>query len=417
MHTIQSISAREILDSRGTPTVEVTCLLAEGQRGVASVPSGASTGEHEARELRDGDSTRYNGMGVQTVVRTIIGEINHFLSGKSFDQQSLDKALCEFDGTSNKSRLGANALLGVSLAFAKAHALSEGLPLFASLARYRDNEHPTVPTPMFNVLNGGKHAHNGLHIQEYMLVPLGNGTAAEKIRIAVEIMASLRTLLIEAGLSTGVGDEGGFAPTFSSDEEPLVYITKAIKAAGFTFEQCGIAIDSAATTFYKQGSYYLTNDGVEKAYAPSELLEWYIKMVDQYPIVSIEDPFAEEEFEMFGTMVERLGTRIMIVGDDLLTTNRERMVLAAAHQSVNATIIKPNQIGTLSETLEAISYAKEQGWHVIVSHRSGETNDTAIADIAVGVSASFLKAGAPNHGERIAKYNRLMEIETALSLS
>ncbi len=417
MFKIKSVIAHEIFDSRGNPTIEVACVLSDGSKGVASVPSGASTGTNEAHELRDGDTAYHNGKGVKQAIQNVNKEINEHIAGKLFDQQTLDATLCALDSTKNKIRLGANALLGVSLAFAKAVAISQGIPLHLFFTKETGHHFlPRVPSILCNILNGGKHATNGLAIQEYMVVPVGGKTVAEQVKIALSVMDALKKILHNEGNSTELGDEGGFTPSFSSDEDPFVYITRAIVEAGYTFAECAIAIDCAATSFFDNGTYVLRDKGVTRLYSGKELIEWYVSLADKYPIISIEDPFEENEFQLFAALADRLKGRVRIVGDDLTTTNAQRMEHAASMNAITAVIIKPNQIGTVSETLDAITFARGQHWDIIISHRSGETNDTAIADLAVGVGARFLKAGAPSREERLVKYRRLIEIEKNFSL-
>lgn len=414
MATITSLSARDIIDSRGNPTIEVSCTLSSGVSAAASVPSGASTGIHEAYELRDEDPARFGGKGVQKAIAFVSGEIYSRLSGVEHSQESLDKALCDLDGTGNKSRLGANAILGVSLAFARASAMEQGVPLFRYIASLGESGALQIPTPAFNIINGGKHADSGLDIQEFMLVPVGIQGIGEQVRAGAEVIASLRTLLHKDGYSIGVGDEGGFAPALPSNESAIEYIVKAITTAGYTTEQCKIALDVAASSFYTDRMYHLTKEGKKQEHTSAELLSWYKELVAKYPIISIEDGYAEEDWEGFANMNTELGGSISIVGDDLLTTNISRIALAHEHNAVNTVLIKPNQIGTLSETIQAVKQAHVYGWATFASHRSGETTDTAIADIAVGLGCRFIKAGSLTRGERVCKYNRLLEIVSEL---
>lgn len=416
MPTITKLSAREIIDSRGTPTVEVECTLSSGSCGTASVPSGASTGAHEACELRDGDKERFGGKGVLKAVAHVEGEIAQTLLQKEWSQRSLDEALIALDGTSNKSRLGANALLGVSFAFARACAEEEGLPLYRHLANLGGVGAVSLPEPAFNIINGGKHADSGLDIQEFMIVPTGIAGMPKKIQAASEIIGTLRALLHDAGLSTGVGDEGGFAPALSSNEEALDYLVRAITQAGYTTDECKIALDIAATSFYHDGTYKVRIFGEAKEGSADDLIEWYKALVSKYPIISIEDGLFEEDWEGFARLKKALGESVHIVGDDLLTTNIERMKLAHDYGSVTTALIKPNQIGTLSETIDAVLLARSYGWTTFASHRSGETTDTFIADFAVGLSCDFLKAGSLTRGERVCKYDRLLEIAEHLAV-
>ncbi len=409
-----SVKAREIIDSRGNPTVEVLCELSSGAVGCASVPSGASTGSHEALELRDHDLKRYNGLGVLAAVGNVQGEINDYVRNKEFDQAALDAMLVKLDETPNKTRLGANAILGVSLAFARARAQEEGLPLYRYLGALSGRNTFAVPQPMFNIINGGKHADSGLDIQEYMIVPSGIDSFKEKIRAAAEIIAALKNILKSNGYSTSVGDEGGFAPKLSSNEEACELILQAISAGGYSTDEIKISIDAAATSFYSDGWYRLKIAGEEKSVDSAGLLTWYETLVAAYPIISIEDGFAEEDWQGFSNMTATLGSRINIVGDDLLVTNESRIAEALQKKAVNAAIIKPNQVGTLTETLRSIACGRAGGLTLFASHRSGETTDTFIADLAVGLSCEYMKSGSLARGERVCKYNRLMEIEETL---
>ncbi len=411
MASIQLLHAREILDSRGNPTLEVTCELSGGFVGTAGVPSGASTGVHEALELRDGDESRYGGLGVLQAVHHIENEISGALLGKEVTQQELDQILIRLDGTEHKTKLGANSILGVSLAFAHASAQEAGQELFEYLGSLAGNERFALPEPFFNIINGGKHADSGLDIQEYLISPLGLPTMHEKVRAGEEVIASLKSILLERGLAVSVGDEGGFAPKLGSNEEAIVLIEQAIRQAGYSFDQIKIAIDVAASSFYKDGMYQIKIRGEEQCLDARGLIDWYTELVDAHPIVSIEDGLAEDDFDGFAKMNEELGARISIVGDDLTVTNKKRIQTAFEKKAINAVIIKPNQIGTLSETIEAITLTKQFGWIPFVSHRSGETMDTTIADLSVGLSCGRIKSGSLTRGERVAKYNRLMEIE------
>lgn len=414
MKTIESLHAREILDSRGNPTVEVTLVLQGGSEGTASVPSGASTGIHESHELRDGDMTRYEGLGVRTAVRNVEEIIGQAIVGSSFDQKSLDEEMIALDGTAQKSHLGANAILGVSLAFAKAYAQDEGLELYEYFAELAGNTEYEMPQPAFNIINGGKHADSGLDIQEFMIVPHAFDAFHEKVRVASEIIHTLKDILSEKGYAVSVGDEGGFAPELSSNEEAFELLTQAIIEAGYSLKQVSFAIDAAATSFYKDGAYHIHRDGSENSFSRQELLVWYQTLIDSYPIISLEDPFAEDDWEGFTEIYAKMGDRIQIVGDDLTVTNIQRIEMAAEKHAINAVLIKLNQIGTLSETIDAVQYTKSLGWAPFISHRSGETTDTCIADLSVGLSCPYIKAGSLTRGERVVKYDRLMEIEDAL---
>lgn len=402
--TIEFISAREIIDSRGNPTVEAKVILKSGAVGVASVPSGASTGIHEAHELRDGDKSRFSGKGVLTAVKNVNEIIFPALRGHdATDQVSIDETMISLDGTANKSRLGANAILAVSLATARAVAEANELELYEYLSTGQNS----APIPMFNVLNGGAHASNNVDIQEFMIVPhglsLNNG-----IRAGVEIYHTLGKILRARGLATGVGDEGGFAPNLSSDEEAIELLCIAIKDAGYDFDKVGIALDVASSEWYEGGKYILPKRN--KTMSAEELIKYYEGLTERYPIISIEDGLAEDDFEGWVALTKALGGKIMLVGDDLFVTNVERLKEGIKLGIGNSILIKPNQIGSLSETLSVIKLAQESGYKVILSHRSGETTDTAISDISVAVGAEFIKSGAPCRGERVAKYNRLTEI-------
>ena len=406
MNQIIAVSASEILDSRGQPTIEVSCVLAGEVKARASVPAGASAGRHEALELRDGDQKRYGGLGVLTAVKNVSEEINRELAGRKFDQASLDQDLIELDGTPNKSRLGANAILGVSLAFARASALAQNQPLYRFLATLAGNPQLTLPQPMFNVINGGRHADSGLRWQEFMLAPIDFPTVREKIEVGAEIIASLKQLLSARGQVTSLGDEGGFAPKLKSNEEALDLLVEAITAAGYDTTRVKIALDVAATTFYQDGRY--------AGQTTAELIATYAELVERYPIISIEDGLAEDDWAGFADLNRQLGARLMLVGDDLTVTNVSRIKKAVESRAVNAVLIKPNQIGTLTETIAAVKMTREAGWTPFASHRSGETDDTFIADLAVGLACPYLKAGSLAREERVLKYNRLMAIEREL---
>ena len=404
-------SAREILDSRGTPTLEASVYLSDGTVGTASVPSGASTGSHEAFEKRDGDRKRYGGKGVLTAVDHVNRSISPELTGMdAYDQYALDARLLTLDGTEQKTHLGANALLGVSLAAARAAANSLGLPLFRYLGGAKAFR---LPVPMMNILNGGKHAANNLDIQEFMVVPLGVESMADAVRIGAEVTAALRELLKAKGLTVAVGDEGGCAPDLKDEREAIEWILSAIEHAGYHTDAVAIALDAAATEWKAEQGYRLPKSG--RAYSAAELVEYWEGLVGQYPIVSIEDGMGEDDFDGWRLLTERLGEELMLVGDDLFVTNPRRLAEGIESGYANAILIKPNQIGTLTETLTVIDLAHRSGYRTIVSHRSGETEDTTIADLAVATSAPFIKTGAPVRGERTCKYNRLMKIERCLA--
>ncbi|MCI0856484.1 MAG: phosphopyruvate hydratase [Chloroflexi bacterium] len=408
---ISAVHAREILDSRGNPTLEVDVHLEDGVMGRAAVPSGASTGKYEALELRDGDMGRYRGKGVLKAIGHVNGEIAKAVIGASAaDQAALDKLLIDLDGTKTKSRLGANAILGVSLAVAHAAAASQGVPLYKHLG---GDDATLLPVPMFNILNGGKHADNSTDFQEYMVIPLGAPTFAEGLRMAVEVYHALAKLIHDRGLSTTVGDEGGFAPPGLANEEAIELVTKAIEEAGYRAgEDVCIALDPATSELYQDGAYVLAREG--KTLSSEELVGLWEDWCARYPIVSLEDGMAEDDWEGWSKLTQRLGDKVQLVGDDLLVTNVERIERGVRERSCNSVLIKLNQIGTLTETLQAIQTAREAGWTVVISHRSGETEDTTIADLAVATGVGQIKAGAPARGERTAKYNRLLRIEEEL---
>ena len=411
MPKIEKIHGREVLDSRGNPTVEAEVYLSDGASGRAMVPSGASTGTHEATELRDGDARRYGGRGVQTAVANIHRTIAPALKGElPPDQRTIDHRLLELDGTPDKSSLGANAILAVSLAVARAASASKGLPLY----RYLSSEGSgTLPVPMFNVLNGGRHARDSTDFQEFMVVPAGAATFAEALRTGAEIYQALGGLLRERALNSNVGDEGGFAPSLPSNVDPLELVLAAIEKAGFRpGESCFIALDTAASEFYQDGAYHLAREGV--TLTSQELVQYYASWVEKYPILSIEDGLAEDDWEGWQLLTARLGDRIQLVGDDLYTTNTLRISKGIQLGASNAVLIKPNQIGTITETLDAVSMAKAAGWATVMSHRSGETEDSTIADLSVAWNTGQIKSGAPCRSERLAKYNRLLRIEEEL---
>lgn len=407
---ISGITAREILDSRGNPTVECSVFLDDGSMGVASVPSGASCGAYEAVELRDGDGDRYCGKGVLSATKNVRESIARLLVGTdAYDQASADRKMKELDGTENKSNLGANAILSVSLALARASSASLSIPLYRYIGGISALR---VPVPMMNVLNGGAHASNNVDIQEFMIVPHGFSSFEESLRAGSEIYYALRDILLERGLSVAVGDEGGFAPDLSGDEEALSLLTKAIDRAGYGSDRVGLAIDAAASEWMISGAYLLPKSG--KNLKSHELMQLWMGFSDEYPLLSIEDPFAEDDFESFARLTDALGDRMLIVGDDLFVTNAERLRMGIDRESANAILVKPNQIGTVSEVLSTVSLAERYGYRHILSHRSGETTDDSIADLAVGSSAPLIKTGAPCRGERIAKYNRLLQISSEL---
>jgi len=414
MTFITDVYAREILDSRGNPTVEVDVVLTDGMVGRAAVPSGASTGAFEAVELRDGDATRYMGKGVLKAVENVNLLISPEVEGLNpFDQPGMDRLLNGLDGTANKGKLGANAILGVSLATAKAAAESLGLPLYQYLGGVNAKE---LPVPMMNILNGGKHADNNVDIQEFMIMPVGASSFAEGLRMGTEVYHSLKAVLIEKTLATAVGDEGGFAPSLESNEDALLCIVDAIQRAGYIpGEQIVLAIDVAAAELYEKGVYNLVGEGLTKT--SDEMIDYYEGLIERYPIVSIEDGLDEDDWEGWRKLTERLGDRIQLVGDDLFVTNPERLARGIKDKCSNSILIKLNQIGTLTETLDAIEMAKRAGFTAVVSHRSGETEDVTLAHLAVAVNAGMIKTGAPARTERVAKYNELLRIEEELGES
>ncbi len=411
MPTIVDLTAREILDSRGNPTVECDVTLESGGFGRAAVPSGASTGAHEAVELRDGDKSRYGGKGVRTAIRNIEGEILEAIGGMDATEQvRLDKIMIDLDGTPNKARLGANAILAVSLAVAKAAADHLGLPLY----RYVGGVYArTLPVPMMNILNGGKHADNPIDIQEFMIQPISAATVADAVRMGSEIFATLRKGLHDAGHNTNVGDEGGFAPNLKSADEALTFIAKAVEKAGYKMgEDVMLALDPASSEFFKDGTYHLEGEG--KILDAEGIVRYYEDLCARYPISSIEDGCAEDDWDAWKLMTERLGSKIQIVGDDIFVTNPLRLRRGIAEGSANAVLIKVNQIGTLSETLETVEIANRAGWRAVMSHRSGETEDATIADLAVATNCGQIKTGSLARSDRTAKYNQLIRIEAEL---
>ena len=408
---IEDVIAREILDSRGNPTVEVDVFLEGGAVGTALVPSGASTGAHEAVELRDGDRERYGGKGVLGAVRNVNDVMRGELVGTdAIDQVSLDRLLVDIDGTPNKSSLGANALLGASLAIAHAAAEATDLPLYRYLGGAGAR---TLPVPLVNILNGGKHAIDSTDFQEFMIVPLGAPSFREALRWAAETFHALGDLLHERGFATTVGDEGGYAPSLASNEEAIAAVLEAIERAGYQpGDQIAIALDPATTELFDDGSYRLARE--ERSLDAAGMVEFWSDWVNRYPIVSLEDGLAEDDWDGWAALTERLGARIQLVGDDLLVTNTERLARAIREHSANSILVKLNQIGTLTETIEAVEMAHRAGWTAVISHRSGETEDTTIADLAVALNTGQIKTGSISRSERIAKYNRLLRIEEEL---
>jgi len=411
MTIINDIYAREILDSRGNPTVEVEVLLESGARGRAAVPSGASTGAYEAVELRDKDETRYQGKGVLEAVNNINALIAPEIVGMdALEQRELDRLLVEFDGTPNKGKLGANAILGVSLAVAKAAAEALGVSLYRYLGGVNAY---TLPVPMMNILNGGKHADNNVDLQEFMVMPVGAENFTEALRLGAEVFHSLKAVLKGKGMNTAVGDEGGFAPDLKSNVEAIEVILEAITKAGYEpGKDCYIALDPAATELYKDGKYVFAGEGVTRT--SDDMVKFWSELVEKYPIISIEDGLAEDDWEGWQALTKEIGNKVQLVGDDLFVTNTERLSRGIEMGAANSILIKVNQIGTLSETLDAIEMAKKAGYTAVVSHRSGETEDTTIADIVVAVNAGQIKTGAPSRTDRVAKYNQLLRIEEEL---
>ncbi|MEE8471609.1 MAG: phosphopyruvate hydratase [Dehalococcoidia bacterium] len=414
MDTIERITAREILDSRGNPTVEVDVELGDGSLGWAAVPSGASTGAHEALELRDGDPARFGGRGVLQAVGNIREKIAPALMDVSaLGQRDIDQRMIELDGTPNKSVLGANAILGVSLAVARAAAAYQGLPLYRYLGGVGAG---TLPVPMFNILNGGRHAQDSTDVQEFMVVPVGAKSFAESLRMGAGVYQALKGVLQEKGLATTVGDEGGFAPPGLSNEDALKLVTRAIEAAGYgPGEDVFLALDIAASELYSEDKYVFARDG--HTLSGLDLVDYYEQLVSTYPIISIEDGMAEDDWTGWQLLTERLGKRVTLVGDDLYVTNVDRLARGITQRASNSILIKLNQIGTLTETIDCIETARRAGWTAIISHRSGETEDTTIADLAVALNTGLIKAGAPARSERVAKYNRLLRIEEELGSS
>ncbi len=411
MSFIDDITAREILDSRGNPTIQVEVELVDGTVGTAAVPSGASTGRYEAVELRDGDKKRFNGLGVQRAVSNVNDIIAPELIGMPATAQAvIDRKMVELDDTENKSKLGANAILGVSLATARAAAAFMEVPLYRYLGGVSSS---LLPVPMFNILNGGRHAENSTDFQEFMVMPAGVSCFRDAVRAGIEIYQSLKRLLRDRKLGTNVGDEGGFAPELASNKDAVEIVLAAVEKAGYKpGKDCFIALDPAASEFYKDGKYVLKKEGASLTSA--QMVDYYAKWVASYPIISIEDGLAEDDWAGWKQLTKKLGNKVQLVGDDLYVTNVKRLAKGISEKASNSILIKPNQIGTLSETFAAIKMAKEAGFTAVVSHRSGETEDTTIADLAVGLGTGQIKTGAPARGERTAKYNRLLRIEEEL---
>ncbi|GHG48898.1 enolase 1 [Sinomonas cellulolyticus] len=409
MALIDAIHAREILDSRGNPTVEVEVLLSDGSLGRAAVPSGASTGEFEAVERRDGDKGRYLGKGVQQAVEAVLDQIAPALTGfDATDQRAIDQAMIDLDGTANKGNLGANAILGVSLAVASAAADSANLPLYKYLGG--PNAH-VLPVPLMNILNGGSHADSDVDIQEFMIAPIGAETFSEGLRWGVEVYHSLKSVLKDKGLATGLGDEGGFAPNLPSNRAALELITEAIQKAGYApGKDIALALDVASSEFFKDGAYQFEG----KSLSAADMSAYYAQLVEDFPLVSIEDPLDENDWEGWKTLTDAIGDKVQLVGDDLFVTNPERLQQGIDANTANSLLVKVNQIGSLTETLDAVSLAQRSGYTTITSHRSGETEDTTIADICVATNAGQIKTGAPARSERVAKYNQLLRIEEEL---
>jgi len=411
MSTIETVKAREILDSRGNPTLEVEVVLSNGTTGCAAVPAGASTGKYEAVELRDGDNSRFNGLGVLKAVANVNRDIATAIIGMpATEQAAIDDKLKKLDGTANKSQLGANAILGVSLAVAHAAANLLGMPLYRYIGGATAH---ILPVPMLNILNGGRHAADSTDFQEFMVVPAGANSFSHALQMATEVYHSLKKELKERSLDTNVGDEGGFAPSLPSNKQAIEAVLSAIEKAGYALgKDCYIALDPAASEFYKDGQYVLSREGV--SLSTNEMVDYYAKLSSNYPLISIEDGLAEDDWDGWQLLTQKLGSKVQLVGDDLYVTNVDRLSKGIKLKASNSILIKPNQIGTLTETLAAIKMAQEAGWTAVISHRSGETEDTTIADLAVGLNTGLIKAGAPCRSERTAKYNRLLKIEEEL---
>jgi enolase len=411
MPKIKTVKAREILDSRGNPTVEVEVEINSGAKGTAAVPSGASTGKHEAVELRDGDPKRYSGKGVLKAIANVNVPIVKAITGMSaLDQAEIDGALIKLDGTPDKSKLGANAILGVSLAVAYSAANYKGIPLYRYL---NDAKAYTLPVPMMNILNGGKHAANSTDLQEFMVMPAGASSFSQAMQMGTEVYHALKKVLKDRNLNTNVGDEGGFAPSLPSNKDAVEAILAAIESAGYKpGRDCFIALDPASSEYFENGKYVLAREG--RTLTPAEMVEFYVKWVGQYPIISIEDGMAEDDWEGWQLITKKLGDKVQLVGDDLYVTNVQRLKKGISLKASNSILIKLNQIGTLTETIDAINTAREAGWTAVVSHRSGETEDTTIADLSAGLGTGQIKTGAPARSERTAKYNRLLKLENEL---
>ena len=411
MSIIKSLKGRQVFDSRGNPTVEAEVFLDNNISATAISPSGASTGAYEAVERRDGDSSAYGGKGVMGAVDAVNAEIFDALSGvDALDQTQIDTDLCLLDGTDNKSRLGANAILGVSLAVARAAAESTGMPLWRYLGGI--NAH-LLPTPMMNILNGGAHADNKLDVQEFMIMPVSADSFGDGLRMGAEIFHALQKELSAAGLSTAVGDEGGFAPAINSTDEAISFVSRAVDAAGYTLgDDVVLALDAAATEFYQDGAYHLAGEG--RSLSSAEMCDYWADIAQKYPVLSLEDPLDEDDWDGFTNLTDRLGDAVQIVGDDLYVTNPERLARGITDRAGNAILVKVNQIGTLTETMTAISMAKQAGFGVVISHRSGETEDTFIADLSVATNAGQIKTGSLSRSDRLAKYNQLLRIEEEL---
>lgn len=407
---IQKVCGREILDSRGNPTVEATVVLSDGITGTAAVPSGASTGIFEAHELRDADKSRYNGKGVLEAVANINKKICPALSGIAAHEQSeIDRIMLELDGTDNKAKLGANAILAVSMAAARAAANHYRMSLYKYIGGVSAR---TLPVPMMNILNGGAHASNNVDIQEFMIMPIGAESFSEALRMGTEIYHTLGGILKKKGLSTAVGDEGGYAPSLDSDEDAIKLIVEAIEGAGYDTDRVKIALDAASSEWFEEGKYTLPKQG--KVMQTEDVINYFADLVNKYPIYSLEDGLAETDFEGWKKLTAQIGKKTMLVGDDLFVTNVKRLEMGIEQGAANSILIKPNQIGTVTETIDVIVKAKSNGYKYILSHRSGETEDTTIADLSVGTNCPFIKTGAPCRSERVAKYNRLIRIESAL---
>lgn len=415
MSAIKAITAREILDSRGTPTVEVTAVLEDGTAASAGVPSGASTGKHEALELRDGDQHRYNGQGVLNAVANVSGKLAEAVRGlEAANQRAVDQAMLDADGTDNKAKLGANAIVGVSLAVARAAAASAGLPLYRHLqSSFGLEPSPILPVPLANLFNGGKHASTNLDLQEIWVVPRGIGATADQVRAAAEVNAKLKGILVRRGLDTDVGDEGGFSPRVQTTHQAFELVSEAVDEAGYSLgEEVVLGVDAAASTFYDGSRYHLAVE--DRSLSREELSDFYANLVQRYAIRLLEDPLEEDDWEGWQALRAHAGLMgVAVIGDDLFTTNRARLQEGVSRQAANGIIIKPNQVGTVSEAVETAKLARESGYTVVASHRSGETNDHWIVDLAVAIGAAYVKIGAPVRGERVAKYNRLLQISQA----